>query len=455
MSARQAAASDLAATLSNLVQIGPGECRPYVGASVGVGSKGVGVPAMTLTDAGIKAEKPGAKRRRISDGGGLLLEIDPAGGKYWLWRHRYPPRKDGRQQDLRLGPYPAISLKRARTLRDEQRLRMLNEGVNPCAEKRKEKLQLFQAHQDLATFETVAMDWHRTKAAGTWSTRHTGDVLLKLQKDILPALGGLPIREITTQECLAVLRGIEKRGSPEQAKRTLGVISQVFDYATSLGFCSFNPAVSLKRHAPVKQTVEHFPCISWGEVPELLAAMEENPGGADELTLGGLSLLMLTFVRTTELIASDWREINWEQRLWTIPAERMKGKRGFRKEHLVPLSDQAVQVLERLHQITGPDGLIFKSIRTSSGYISNNTLNMALKRMGFDGRMCGHGFRTLALTNIQEKLKIDLRIVDRQLAHIEKNKVLAAYNRAEYWEERVAMMQAWADLLEAQKKPHQ
>lgn len=387
----------------------------------------------------------------MSDGGGLLLEIDPAGGKYWIWRHRYPPSKDGKQQDYRIGAYPSISLKTARKIRDEQRQRMLSEGSDPCALKREARRARLVVQQALTTFESIALDWHRTKAAGTWSARHTGDVLLKLQKDILPALGAAPIKEISTQDCLAVLRSIEKRGSPEQAKRTLGVISQVFDYATALGFCPFNPALSLKRHAPVKQTVEHFPCISWDEVPELLKAMAENPGGADALTLGGLRLLMLTFVRTTELIGAEWSEINWEKKIWTIPAERMKGKRGCRKEHLVPLSKQSIEVLHSLNQITGPDGLIFKSIRTSSGYISNNTLNMALKRMGFDGRMCGHGFRALALTNIQEQLKIELRVVDRQLAHLEKNKVTAAYNRAEYWEERAAMMQQWADLLDAQK----
>lgn len=403
---------------------------------------------LPLNDAQIKAEKPGAKRRRVSDGGGLLLEIDPAGGKYWLWRHRFPPTKEGKQQDYRIGPYPKVSLKKARQIRDEQHQRMHRDGTDPCAVKREEKARRIPVHQTLTTFESVARDWHSNKAAGTWSDRHTSDVLLKLQKDILPAIGALPIKEITTQDCLTVLRAIEKRGSPEQGKRTLGVISQVFDYATALGFCPFNPALSLKRHAPIKQTVEHYPCISWDEVPELLQAMETNPGGADALTLGGLRLLMLTFVRTTELIAADWSEINWEEKVWTIPAERMKGKRGSRKEHLVPLSKQALKVFKSLEQITGPNGLIFKSIRTDSGYISNNTLNMALKRMGFDGRMCGHGFRALALTNIQERLKINLRVVDRQLAHIEKNKVTAAYNRAEYWEEREVMMQQWADLLD-------
>ena len=405
---------------------------------------------MTLNDAQIKAEKPGSKRHRIADGGGLLLEIDPSGGKYWLWRHRYPPTKDGKQQDYRIGPYPKFSLKKARQIRDEQKKLMLDGGINPCLAKREQKVQRVSAQQLLMTFESVARDWHSNKAQGTWSARHTSDVMQKLEKDILPAIGAMPIAEITTQHCLAVLRKIEKRGSPEQGKRCLGVISQVFDYATALGFCPLNPAISLKHHAPVKQTVEHFPCISWEEVPELLGAMKANPGGADPMTLGGLQLLMLTFVRTTELIAADWSEINWKDKVWTIPAERMKGKRGSRKEHLVPLSDQALKVLESLRQITGPDGMIFKSIRTKTGYISNNTLNMALKRMCFDERMCGHGFRSLALTNIQERLKIDLRVVDRQLAHIEKNKVTAAYNRAEYWDERVEMMQRWADLVKRQ-----
>lgn len=406
---------------------------------------------LNLTDAQVKAEKPGATRRRITDGGGLLLEIDPAGGKYWLWRHRYPPTKNGKQQDYRIGTYPKISLKNARQIRDEKKSIMLLDGSNPCSIKKQEKIQRFTAHQAKISFESVARDWHTNKTAGTWSARHTKDVIQKMEKDILPRIGAVPIKEINTQDCLAVLRSIEKRGSPEQAKRTLGVISQIFDYATALGFCPFNPALSLKRHAPVKQTIEHYPCISWKEVPELLEEIRSNAIGADLLTIGGLQMLMLTFVRTTELIAADWSEIDFESGMWMIPAERMKGKRGSRKEHLVPLSKQAVKILKSIHKITGPNGLIFKSTRTKSGFISSNTINMALKRMGFDNRMCGHGFRALALTNIQEKLKIGLIVIDRQLAHIEKNKVTAAYNRAEYIEERSVMMQKWADLIDSQK----
>jgi integrase len=188
----------------------------------------------------------------------------------------------------------------------------------------------------------------------------------------------------------------------------------------------------------------------------VLVRIAPNTVKADPTTLNAMWLMALTFVRTSELIAARWEEIdhNWRgldgdhQAVWTVPAERMKGKRGNRKEHLVPLSRQAAAILQAQSLLTGPKGFVFKSLRTSSGYISNNTVNMALKRMGFDGRMCGHGFRALAMTNVQEQLGIDLRIADRQLAHIEKNKVTAAYNRAEYWPQRVSMMQRWADLLD-------
>jgi integrase len=383
----------------------------------------------------------------VSDGGGLLLEVDPAGRKYWMWRHRFPPTKDGRRQDLRLGPYPHLSLKAARQKRDEQRLLLREQGIDPCQAKKEARTQQW-SKQSGPTFAQVAEDWHSTKTAGTWSGRHSDDVAKKLARDILPALGGLPIEAITTQDCLAVLRAIEQRGSNETAKRTLGVISLVMDYAVALGHCLHNPAHALKRHAPIKQITSHFPCISWGELPELLGAMRTNAIHADASTLHAMWLLALTFVRTSELIAAQWGEIELAESVWTVPAERMKGRRGSRREHLVPLSRQAVGIFQNQWGLTGPEGYVFKSLRTGSGHISNNTVNMALKRMGFDGRMCGHGFRSLAMTNVQEQLGIELRIADRQLAHIEKNKVMAAYNRAEYWPQRVEMMQRWADLLD-------
>jgi hypothetical protein len=281
---------------------------------------------LALTDKEVRALPQRSQRYRDSDGAGLLLDVDPVGGKYWLWRHRCPPTKDGRRQNLRIGPYPRISLKAARDIRDEQKRLFHDDGINPCDAEKRSKDHRWGRHAQL-TFEAVALDWHATKTAGTWTERHSDDVLKKLNKDILLSIGGMAIDAITAQDCLAVLRSIEQRGSNETAKRSLGVISEVLDYAVASGF-------------------------------------------------------------------------------------------------------------------------VFQSQRTATGFISNNTVNMALKRMGFDRRMCGHCFRAMAMTNIQEQLGIDLRIVDHQLAHIEKNKVTAAYNRAEYWPQRVEMMQRCADLLD-------
>jgi hypothetical protein len=247
---------------------------------------------LALTDREVRALPQGSRRYRVSDGAGLLLEVDPAGGKYWLWRHRFPPTKDGRRQDLRLGPYPRISLKAARDLRDEQKRLLYEEGLDPCAVKKRNKDHRWGRRAQL-TFEAVALDWHATKTAGTWTKRHSDDVLKKLSKDILPAIGAMAIEAISAQDCLAVLRAIEQRGSNETAKRSLGVISQVLDYAVAIGLCSVNPAHALKRHAPVKQTTSHFPCIAWSELPELLAAMRANSIGADASTLHATGLLAL------------------------------------------------------------------------------------------------------------------------------------------------------------------
>lgn len=382
----------------------------------------------------------------MSDCSGLHLEINPLGGKYWIWRHRFPPTREGKQQDYRIGPYPKVSLKEARQIRDEKR-RGLENGINPCAAKKEEKIRRYKSSQE-PTFKSVAEDWHKTKSQGKWSERHSNDVRQKLEQDIFPRIGNVLINNLTSPDCLGILRAIEDRGALEQAKRTLGVVSQVCDYGCALGYLSSNPASPLKREAPVKHVNSHFPCIRWEEAPELFKVISGNNSGSDALVVKGLQLLALTFPRPNELIAADWSEIDLTQKIWTIPAERMKGSRGSRKEHLVPLSKRAVDLFEDTKGVAGSVGYVFSSIRTKTGYMSNNTLNMALKRMGFSKRMCPHGFRAFAMTNIQEHLKIDIKIVDRQLAHTQKNKVAAAYNRAEYWDERVDMMDRWAILLE-------
>ena len=404
---------------------------------------------MKLTDAQVKAAQAKSSKYLLSDGGGLFLEVDSAGRKYWFYRYRFPRSAQGKQRDFRIGPYPRTSLKEARRLRDEQK-GLLLAGEDPCTIKRQGKRA--QHHEELQqSFETVARDWHGVRSAGTWGERHSLDVLQKLEKDVFPRIGDIPIQQVSTQDCLNILRSIERRGSAEQARKTLGVIGQVMDYATALSLAPSNPAQSLKRGAPIKQTVRHYPCIAWKELPELLQALENNPANAEPQTVRAIKLLMLTFVRPSELIEAKWDEFDLQGRIWTIPAERMKGIQGNRVEHLVPLSNQSVELLHEQQQLTSLQDFVFPSFRSRSGFMSNNTMNKALKDMGYEGRQVPHGFRAFALTHIQEQLKIDFRVADKQLAHKEKNKVTIAYNRAEYWDERVNMMQRWADLLDIQK----
>ena len=404
---------------------------------------------MKLTDAEVRAAQAKASKYFLSDGGGLFLEVDTAGRKYWFYRYRFPRSTNGKQKDYRIGPYPRISLKQARQHRDEQK-DLLLAGQDPCSLKRQQKRNQ-QVEEKQLTFETVARDWHGVRSADKWGARHSQDVLQKLEKDVFPRIGDIPIQQVSTQDCLNILRSIERRGSAEQARKTLGVVSQVMDYATALSLTPLNPAQSLKRGAPIKQTVKHYPCIAWKELPALLEALESNPANAEPQTLRALKLLLLTFVRPSELIEAKWDEFDFQTRIWTIPAERMKGNQGNRVEHLVPLSNQSIDMLSEQQRLSNSQDFVFPSIRSKSGCMSNNTMNKALKDMGYEGRQVPHGFRAFALTHIQEQLKIDFRIADKQLAHKEKNKVTIAYNRAEYWDERVDMMQRWADLIDTQR----
>jgi hypothetical protein len=282
---------------------------------------------MALTDAQVKAAKSGPKHRRLSDGGGLHLEVNPQGGKYWIWRYRFPPGRAGKQRDYRIGTYPKVSLKKAREIRDQQRKRLYDEGIDPCEAKKQERIERYQPAQGL-TFEAVARDWHKIRTEGKWGERHSHDVLQKLERDILPAIGQLLMTDVGTPDCLGILRTIEKRGSAEQAKRTLGVVSQVCDYACALNYIRVNPAGPLKREAPVKQIKDNYPSIRWSELPELLEAVETNQSGSDAPTIKGLKLLALLFPRPSELLLAKWEEVDFGGKVWTIPAERMKGARG-------------------------------------------------------------------------------------------------------------------------------
>ncbi len=390
---------------------------------------------MKLNDRQIKQLKPKDKQYKVSDGRGLYLLVHPNGSKYWRQKVRF---NGGKENTISHGVYPVVTLAEARQLALEVK-RTLKAGVDPAAVKKAEKSRLRLENEN--QFSKIAREWHRVRQ-GKWSVTHATDVLGKLEKNVFPLLGEKPVTEITAHDVLEVIRRIEARRAIETAKRTLQIINGVFDYAIALGKADANPAYRLNKVLEVQKT-EHYPCIGWNEFPELLKAITENTSNSDVLTLSAIKMLLLTFVRTSELINAKWSEIDLNAAQWIIPGERMK----MGKDHIVPLSTQAIAILRELHQITGLTENIFSSPRAKSGVISNNTVNVALKRMGFKDRMCGHGFRAFAMTNIKEKLNYRHEVIDRQLAHAPKSKVAAAYDRAAFLEERAKMMQEWADLL--------
>ncbi|MGE0109238.1 MAG: tyrosine-type recombinase/integrase, partial [Bdellovibrionales bacterium] len=386
---------------------------------------------MPLTELAIKALKPKQKLYRVADSGGLCVEVSPAGGKLWRWRYNF----NGKGQMLALGKYPAVSLADARRLRDRAR-DTLNAGKHPTREKKAQKLRV--AHAGENTFEKVARGWLDLKKAGL-NEKYRKQCLERMEQHVFPHLGALPITEITIPDVVRVVEKIAKRGTIETAKRMKQLIGQTFRYASQRGLCQHNPAADLRDILPSTEE-KHHPCIPPAELPDLLKAVRAYSG--DRLVICAMELLALTFVRTNELIGAKWEEINWQREEWHIPKERMKMKRP----HFVPLSRQALAILKELHELTGDKPFLFYSSRSKSRHLSNGCVLMALRRMNYGGRMCGHGFRSLASTILNEK-GINPDVIERQLAHQDGDKIRSVYNRAEYILERKKMMQDWAEFL--------
>jgi integrase len=386
---------------------------------------------MALTELAIKHLKPKPKTYRVADGGGLCLEISPAGGKLWRWRYYY----QGKAQMLALGKYPALTLAEARKKRDEAR-DLLDAGKHPTREKKIQKLR--KAHEGANTFEKIARKWLELKEEGL-NEKYAKQCLARLEQHVFPMLGALPLTEITIPDVVEVLETISKRGTIETAKRMKQLIGQIFRYASQRGLCVHNPAADLRDILPAQEE-KHYACIHPSELPELLTKIEARDS---DFTKYAMKLLMLTFVRTGELIGGKWEEINWAKEEWHIPKERMKMKRP----HVVPLSRQALALLKELEAITGHKAHIFHSTVSKSQHISNGAVLMGLRRMGYQNKMTGHGFRTLASTVLNEKGYAP-DVIERQLAHEDDDKIRAAYNRAEYLLERKKMMQDYADILE-------
>ncbi len=388
---------------------------------------------MPLTDVAIRSAKPSAKPVRLFDAGGLYLEISPAGGKLWRLKYRF----GGKEKRLALGTYPQVTLAEAREKRDQAR-RLLAGGIDPSEEKKAEK----RARQG-NTFEALAYEWMAVRGK-EWTESYASKTQTALSRHAFPAIGGRPISEIQPPDLLAMLRVIESRGTVDMAHRIQQHCGGIFRYAVSTGRATQDPTTSLRGAlSTVKQ--EHYAALTDpSEFAQLLRDIDDYRGEA--VTKAAMQFLALTFQRTKEVRFAEWSHFDFNDALWRIPAEVMK----MREAHLVPLSSRTVEILERLRPLTGAGRLVFPSAISNERPISENTVTYALARMGYKGRMTGHGFRSVASTLLNEQgYRHD--VIERQLAHAERDSVRAAYNRAEYLPERRKMMQDWADYLDKLK----
>jgi integrase len=399
--------------------------------------------ATPLTDMQPRTAKPKAKPYKLTDGGGLYLLIKPDGAKYWRMGYRVA----GTERLLAFGKYPEVSLAEARNKRAAAR-KLLNDGIDPSQHKKDNDRLKNDAYAN--TFEKLAREWHTNKLA-TWRETTARDTLRRLEIDIFPEIGPMPIASITHRDMISALRKIESRGAHEVAHRVKATCARIFTYAIQSGIAERNPAADL---TDVLKPVQagHFAAISTDELPAFLAAMEKNDARLFKPTRIALRLMMLLFVRTSELITTPWSEIDLEKGEWVIPWQRMKrGKLTVnpdKTDHHVCLSKQAFDLLRDLHTLTGGGTYVFPNQRDPAKPMSNGAILMALKRLGYQNKMTGHGFRALAMSTIKEQLGYRHEVVDRQLAHAQKDKVASAYDRAQFLAERKVMMQEWADFLD-------
>ncbi len=390
---------------------------------------------MPLTDTAIRAAKPSEKARKLFDGEGLYLEVAPSGGKWWRLKYRWA----GREKRLSLGTYPEVTLLEARRRRDDAK-RMLADGADPSAERRGQKMAAHAAAGN--TFEAVARAWHASWKR-TRSEKHAAQVLRRLELDVFPRLGSLPITSVKATDLVATAKAVEMRGAHDLARRAIQISGQVFRYAIGHGLAEHNPAREIEPSDVLQPVVEHnYARVAPERLPVLLKAINRYEG--HERTRLALHLMSLTFLRTGELIGARWSEFDLVSKRWTVPAARMK----MPAPHIVPLAQQTLEVLQALKRAGTGDELLFPGNTDHEKPISNNTLLFALYRMGFKGEMTGHGFRGVASTALHE-MGLEHAHIELQLAHQERDRVSAAYNYAQYLPQRTAMMQTWADHLDA------
>lgn len=393
---------------------------------------------MKLSDKTCKAAKGKEKPYKLADGGGLYLLVNKDGSKYWRMKYRFA----GKEKLLAFGTYPLLSLAEARDKRDAAKKQLLA-GNDPSNEKKAEKRKIIRNAEN--TFKVVALEWHENQK-GRWSPSHATHIMTRLENDVFPVIGTEPIANLGAPELLNVLRKIEKRDALDIAGRVRQICGQIFRYGIQTGRCSRDPSHDLRDALKTRKT-EHFAALDIKEVPAFLRAIERNDARLYARTRRAIRLSLLTFVRPGELRQAKWEEIDFKAKEWIIPAERTK----MRRPHIVPLSDQAIAILNEQKEETGflNTPYVFPSQVRPRAPMSDGTVNVAIKRLGYTDRMTAHGVRALARTAIREKLNYDPDVIECQLAHKASGPLGEAYNRAQFLEKRKVMMQDWADYLEA------
>lgn len=404
---------------------------------------------MALSDVKVRTAKPEAKAYKLTDGDGMVLLVHPNGSKYWRLRYRF----DGKEKMLALGIYPEVTLADARARRDEARKQLAN-GIDPSDKKKTDKIE----QAETRTFKEVAIEWHATNKK--WSKDHSARVLKTLDDNLFPFIGKCNIAELKTRDLLAPIKAVEKSGRLEVASRLQQRTTAIMRYAVQSGLTDYNPAQEMAGAVATAKR-QHRPALELSRTPELLHRIDTYTGRP--LTRLAIEMTLLVFIRSSELRFARWSEIDFETAMWTIPADRepLEGvkhsHRGskMRTPHLVPLSRQALAGLEKIKRLNGNRDLIFVGDHDPRKPMSENTVNNALRVMGYDTKVevCGHGFRTMACSSLIESGMWSKDAVERQMSHQERNSVRASYiHKAEHLDERRLMLQWWADFLDANRE---
>ncbi|HGV0245367.1 TPA: tyrosine-type recombinase/integrase [Klebsiella pneumoniae] len=405
---------------------------------------------MALTNIKVRTTKPSDKPFKLTDGQGMHLLINPNGSKYWRLQYRF----GGKQKVLALGVYPMVSLSEARRKRDEAK-KLVSDGIDPSEKKKADKIEQSEA----LTFEAVARDWH-TACKRKWSDSHSERVLKSLEDNLFSSIGQRKIAELKTKDLLVPVKTVAASGRLEVAARLQQRTTAIMRYAVQNGLIDYNPAQEMSGAiAAAKRT--HRPALPFDRFSELLERIESFKGR--KLTKLAVKLTLLIFIRSSELRFARWSEIDFVNAMWTIPGEReplpgvKHSHRGSKMKtpHLVPLSRQALELLKAIREISGECDLVFIGDHDFRKPMSENTVNKALRSMGYDTtvEVCGHGFRAMACSALIESGKWSRDAVERQMSHQERNSVRAAYiHKAEHLDERRLMLQWWADYLDETTK---